>query len=89
MVNEKGQRNSKEKRRTHRSDRAREAGFSVIELVLVMILVGIIAAITIPRFLPAGHLLVQLLQPLSCSLRSRGSLLFRGKQVYLVCVKVA
>jgi prepilin-type N-terminal cleavage/methylation domain-containing protein len=50
MLNEKGQHNSKEKRRTHRSDRAREDGFSAIELVLVMILVGIIAAIMIPRF---------------------------------------
>lgn len=36
--------------RMHRSDRTPDGGFSVIEVILVTILIGIIAAVAIPRF---------------------------------------
>ncbi|MFQ5915870.1 MAG: Tfp pilus assembly protein FimT/FimU [Nitrospinota bacterium] len=34
----------------HRSERGREGGFSLIEVILVIMLVGIISAVAIPRF---------------------------------------
>lgn len=75
MMNEKGQEVLAEKGGTHRSDRAREGGFSVIELVLAMILVGIIAAITIPRFPPRLPLGTTVALP-SCVLCDRGGVCF-------------
>ena len=44
MPNKKGQHSPEERQRMVRSDRTREGGFSLIEVVLVVILVGIMAA---------------------------------------------
>jgi len=50
MPNKKGQHSPEERQRMVRSDRTREGGFTLIEVVLVVILMGIIAAVAIPRF---------------------------------------
>lgn len=50
MPNKKGQHSPEERQRMVRSDRTREGGFTLIEVVLVVILVGIMAAVAIPRF---------------------------------------
>jgi type II secretory pathway pseudopilin PulG len=50
MLREKEQHNSQERHRMQRSQRAREGGFTQIEIVLVIIIIGLLSAVAIARF---------------------------------------
>lgn len=50
MLREKTQHNSEERQRMPRSTRAREGGFTTIEMLLVIILIGLLSAVAIARW---------------------------------------